>query len=123
MERKSVVHFQSESVAAMDKVPAGTVASQSLCRGIVGAEPLLIAMDGLLRYAKAYEKRFEGKLAADYVLGDEWLAVAKGIRALLNGDGAVAMERGITTDSKDNGVVEEMFWAALSAAGYTEGDL
>jgi len=91
--------------------------------GLVQAEPLLIAMDGLLRYAKAYNRRFENELANDYVLGPEWLAAAKGIRGLLNGDGAVALERGITTDSKDNGVIEEMFWAAFGIAGFKESDL
>ncbi len=50
-------------------------------------------------------------------------STAKGIRALLNGDGAIAMKKGITTDSKDNGAVEEMFWQAMNTAGFTEADL
>ena len=37
--------------------------------------------------------------------------------------GAVAHERGITTDTKDNGCVESMFWAAMDIAGFTEEDL
>lgn len=119
----SVYALQPETMEACFKVPAGTVAERSMQLGLGQCEPLLVAMDALIRYAKAYETRFEGKLAADYVLGDEWLAAAKGIRALLNGDGAVAMERGVTTDSKDNGVIEEMFWSALKAAGYEEKDL
>jgi hypothetical protein len=46
-----------------------------------------------------------------------------GIRGLLNGDGAVAHERGLSGDSKDNGVCEAIFWDAMDAAGYTEEDL
>lgn len=30
---------------------------------------------------------------------------------------------GITTDSKDNGVAEGMFWDCMEAAGFTEADL
>jgi len=58
----------------------------------------------------------------DGFLGRPWLEAVKGVRALLNGDGAIAMKQGITTDSKDNGAVEAMFWNALSVAGFTEGD-
>lgn len=57
------------------------------------------------------------------MLGDEWLAAAKGVRALLNGNGAIAMRKNITTGSKDNGVIEALFWAALEMAGFTEEDL
>lgn len=117
------MELQGETMTAIAKLNPKCVDARSMQLGQNDGEPLLIAMDGLIRYAKAYEKRFESKLAEDYVLGPEWLAAAKGIRGLLNGDGAVAMERGITTDSKSNGVIEEMFWAALSIAGFGEKDL
>lgn len=115
--------LQNETLTAMEKVPKGTVAEASQRLGLTYNEPLLIAMDGLLRYAKAYRLRIGSPLANDGFLGEPWLEAAKGIRALLNGDGAVAMERGITTDSKDNGVIEEMFWTALKIAGFEEKDL
>lgn len=117
------IELQTETQAAIAKLNPDCMDYAATRRGVNCGEPLLIAMDGLLRYAKAYEKRFERKLAEDYVLGPEWLASAKGIRGLLNGDGAVAMERGITTDSKSNGVIEETFWAALAVAGFEEKDL
>jgi hypothetical protein len=101
----------------------GTVAHQSAALSMNEHEPLLVALDSLLRYAKAYRKRFLQPLAEDGVLGDPWLDAAKGIRALLNGDGAVAMERGISTDSKDNGMLEGLFWRAIETAGFTEGDI
>lgn len=113
--------LQDETVEAIQKVPAGTVSNDSAWLGIMNGEPLLIAMDGLLRYAKAYAKQYEGKLAEDGVMGDYWLQAIKGLHGLLNGDGAVALERGITTDSKDNGVIEDIYWAALNAAGFKEG--
>lgn len=60
--------LQLETLTAMDKINSGTIAYQSNQTGIRHAEPLIIAMDGLLRYAKAYKRRFYGELAKDYVL-------------------------------------------------------
>lgn len=115
--------MQIETLAAQNKLKRGTVSWAADHTGEFAGEPLLFGMDGALRYAKAYEKRFESKLCDDYVLGPAWLSWVKGLRDLLNGDGAVAMERGISTDSKDNGVIESIFWSAMSAAGFTEADL
>lgn len=115
--------MQSETNQALGKIPHGTVAQASAFLGMRNGEPLIFAMDALLRYAKAYERRNEGKLSNDGVLGPCWLAAATGLRGLLNGDGAVAMEMGVSTDSKDNGVIEEIFWEAMAAAGFEEGDL
>lgn len=112
--------FQSETEAAIVRLDPKCVDAQSMCLGIDHAEPLLMCMDALLRYAKAYEARFGSKLADDGYLGDGWLSALKGVHDLLNGDGAVAMERGITTDSKCNGVMEDIFWAAMSAAGFKD---
>lgn len=115
--------FQPESEAQFSKVSARTVAAQSNALGVENAEPLIVIMDSLIRYAKAYEVRFGGRLSEDYVLGPLWVQTAKGVRGLLNGDGAVANEQGVTTDSKDNGCIEGMFWAAVKAAGFKEADL
>lgn len=120
----SITYEYSPEVSQHSRViKPGTIAYRSHQLGVQLAEPLLVCMDSLLKYAKAYQVRFEQPLANDGVLGDPWLDAAKGIRALLNGDGAIALERGITTDSKDNGVIEGLFWDALAAAGYTEKDL
>lgn len=119
----TVKTLEPETVEAYRHIPNGTVALRSHLLGRENREPLLFGMDGALRYAKAYAKRFESKLSEDYVLGPAWLKWVTGLRELLNGDGAVAMELGITTDSKDNGVIEETFWQAMSAAGFTEADL
>ncbi len=115
--------FTEDTTNEAAKVPVGTLAQQAHFRGMASAEPLIVLMDALLKYARAYQERFDSKLASDYVLGDHWLASVKGVRALLNGDGAVAMQFGITTDSKDNGAVEAIFWRALEAAGFEEEDI
>jgi hypothetical protein len=96
------------------------VAADAHRRGFDNGEALIVALDALLRYADAYTLRFGDPLATDYVLGPAWLEAIKGVRGLLDGDGECAMIAGITTDSKDNGACEAMFWAALAAAGYTE---
>lgn len=113
--------LQLETWAAFEKVPGGTVAKQSAALGIEGQEPIVCAMDGMIRYAKTYAKRYDRKIGEDYVLGPEFASVIKGLRGLLNGDGAVAMETGRSTDSKDNGMVEAMYWTACELAGL-DGD-
>lgn len=112
--------LHDQTVEAMDKVPRGTISHQAQNRGLLHGEALLVSMDALLRYAVAYERRHDGKLADDGFLADPWLEALKGIRALLNGDGSEAMFFGWNTDSKDNGALESVFWAALNAAGFTE---
>src|SRR5262245_26111744 len=119
----STTRYQSETYREYERVPSGTVSRESAALGMNEREPLIVAFDALLRYAKAYRRTYEAPLADDGVLGGPWLDAAKSLRALLNGDGAVAMERGITTDSKDNGMLESLFWKALDIAGFEEGDL
>lgn len=75
------------------------------------------------RYAQAYRDRFEQPLADDGILGPAWLKSICGARELLNGDGAVAMAIDRTTDSKDNGCCESMFWHAMELAGFEEADI
>lgn len=109
--------LQPQTVTEIAKLTPGTVAEASMTLGVREHEPLLIAMDAMLRYAVAYEKAYESKLGTDGVLGDEWFSAVAGIRGLLNGQGAVAMERDISTDSKDNGVIESIYWLACAATG------
>ena len=113
--------LEAETWEETQKVTGGTVAHEAMERGIGDGEPLLYAMNGMLRYAKAYRLRFDSPLSEDYVLGPAWFQVVSGLRRLLNGDGAVAMERGISTDSKDNRVIEAIYWHACKAAGI-DGD-
>jgi hypothetical protein len=105
------------------KLTPGTVAEQSQQVAMRHGEPLLIAMDALYQYASIRAASNMGKLSEDYVMGPYWMQAAKGIRNLLNGDGAIAISRKSSQDSKDNGVIEALFWAAVDRAGYTEKDL
>jgi len=97
-----------------------TISEQSHQIGMTNFEPLIVAMDVLIKYAKAHKAAYFSPLSEDYVLGDPWLEAVKGIRELLNGNGAVAMHMNRSQDSKDNGTIESMFWSALEIAGYTE---
>lgn len=99
----------------------GTVEHQSHALGMAHGEPLIVAFEALLRYAVAYQSRQGSPLASDGVLGEPYLDAIRGLRSLLNGDGAVAMERGVTTDSKSNGVLESVFWHCIKAGGFVEG--
>ena len=115
--------YAPETVAEANKLPVGTISEHAHKLGMEWGEPLIVSMDALLKYAQTYRRRFEGPLANDYVLGPLWLDAVKGLRGLLDGDGQAAMARDISTDSKDNGAVESMFWAAMQAAGFEEKDL
>lgn len=115
------MRLQLETRREIEKLPPGTVSEASMRLGVVNHEPLLVAMDALLRYAKAYSTHHEELLGSDHVLAPCFKEAIQGIRGLLNGDGAVAMERDITTDSKDNGVIEALYWHACREAGI-DGD-
>lgn len=115
------MRLQEETRQEIKKIPLGTVAAQSMALGRIHNEPLLVAMDGMLRFVKAYAAHYELKLVDDNVLGREYAKVISGLRGLLNGDGAVAMEQNITTDSKDNGVIEALYWECCKVGGF-DGD-
>jgi hypothetical protein len=115
--------YTPETIAQANRLPAGTVAEHAHKYGMEQGEPLIVAMDAMLKYAQTYRRRFESPLAEDFVLGDYWKSAIVGLRNLLNGDGQVAMAKDITTDTKDNGCVEALFWDAMKAAGFKEGDI
>ena len=118
--------YQPETAQLHDKlnnIAAGTVSARAHNLGMNTAEPIIVILDSLLRYAKAHETRYGGKISQDGFCGEPWLAMAKNVRVLFSADGGTALERNITTDSKDNGTVEALFWIAMEAAGFTEADL
>lgn len=110
--------LQTETVIETAKLPKSSVEAQSHNRGLSRGEPLILMMDGLIRYAKAIAKH-GGCLANDPILGGAWLDAAKGVRKLCNGDGAVAIENAWGADSKSNGVIESLYWEAVRIAGFT----
>jgi hypothetical protein len=115
------MRYQEETIQEIRKLTDGTIAARSAQLGAHNDEPLLVAMDAMLRYAKAYRRHFDSNVGDDGVLGPCFVDAIKGIRGLLNGDGAVAMEKDITTDSKDNGVIEALYWHCCEVAGL-DGD-
>lgn len=115
--------YTAETVAHANKLKVGTINEQSHKLGMEQGEPLLVALDCMFKYAEAYKVRYERPLSEDGFLGDYWLESVKGLRKLLNGDGAIAWMKGRTTDSKDNGCLEGLFWDCLNMAGFKEEDL
>jgi hypothetical protein len=107
----------------LEATSAGTVALHDMQRGRLHGEPLFYAMDSAIRYARAYRLRYESTLKDNYVLGPHFLQWITGLRGLLNGMGAVALERSWSGDSKNNSTIESMFWAAMELGGFTEADL
>lgn len=64
-----------------------------------------------------------GTVEEDGVLGVAWFDALVSVKALLDGDGAVAMRLNRTTDSKDNGSCESVFGDALRIAGFDRNEL
>lgn len=118
-----IVQVSPELKKHLEKLSPNVVDGASMRLGLEGAEPLIVGLECFLRYAKAYEKRMGDKLAADHTLGVWWLESIVSFRKLLAGDGAVAMEQDISTDSKSNGVLEGLFWDAIAAAGIQDADV
>lgn len=112
--------YSPETITAANKLGLNTVDEQAHKKGMLEGEPLTVALDCLLKYAEAYRIRFESPLSDDGVLGDYWLDALKGLHGLLNGDGAIALRRGITTDSKSNGAMESVYWSAIEMAGFSQ---
>ena len=116
--------WTAESHDAAKRIREGTLAAVYHDRATKECEPLAVCMDAMFKYAGAYETLFRSKLKDDGFLGPHFLDTIKGLRGLLNGNGAHAMLWSSGgTDSKDNGWCEAMFWEAMKASGFTEEDL
>lgn len=112
-----IVELQPETRRELARIPKGTVAEDDAQYGQRYQEPLLVAFDAMLRYAKAYRKAYDGPLGDDSFLGPLFSDVIRGLRGLLNGQGAAAMETGRGTDSKDNSMLEHLFERICDIAG------
>lgn len=115
--------YQHETTLIHNSIPENSVARQSNHLGMMQCEPIIVILDGLLRYARAYEKRYEAPISNELPLCENFIDALKGVRAMLSWYGAIALERNINTDSKDNGACEQLFWYAVKAAGLKESDL
>jgi hypothetical protein len=126
------INWQPETLAALEhlrSIAPGTVAEQSALSGFRMAEPVLVMIDSAIRYAKAFRAEFERPIADDYMARDEFAAILSGVRALLNFDGAAMWEANHnsgthrTRDTKDNGMIESLFWTACEIAGIDGNDI
>ncbi len=116
-------NFQPETWATLKALDPQCVDRQSHQIGMNNNEPLIVMLDSLLRYARAYVNRYEQPLASDHVLGAAWLDTIRSLHGLLDGDGAVALEMDRSTDSKSNGACESLYWTCIHTAGFTEAEV
>jgi len=119
------MQYQEETIQAYRKLTEGTQAWENHQHGLMWEEPCIVLIDSLLKYARAYRKRYGRPLRDEAQLKEIWLKVAVNVRRLFEYQGAVSMEWSINTgaDSKDNGCLEEVFWRAMEEAGLTEDDI
>jgi hypothetical protein len=134
MKTNSQITFQTETLAALEHlrtIAPGTVALRDAEAGFRMGEPLLIIADQCIRYAKAYRAEFERSIADDYVARPDFSGILSGFRALLNFDGAAKWEARANldtcprnlTDTKDNGMIESLYWTACEIAGIDGNDI
>src|SRR5690349_10693663 len=89
--------YTMATINAAKKLDRGDITSVDEAAHLMGmrqGEPIIVMLDCLLQYALVYKVRYEGNLANDQVLGGYWIDALKAVHGLLNGDGAVAMQRG-----------------------------
>jgi hypothetical protein len=111
--------LQPETSVLLEKLhPQRVVSAQASKLGLKHGEPLLVAMDAMLRYAKAYRNQYDRGIADDSYAGADFHSILEGLNSLLSMDGGVAYELDITTDSKDNGILNTIYIEALKAGGY-----
>ena len=118
--------WQPETLAALAKLTdtcPGTLAEQSAQAGLRLAEPYLVIIDQLIRIAKAYKAEFGQPIGEDYVARPEFAGMISGVRGMLNFDGAALWECNHKSntrrirDTKDNGMIESLFWTCCEIAG------
>lgn len=112
--------LQAATTAALTKLPSNSVSQAGAQLGVQHGEPVLVIADALLRYANAYAGHWGEPAANDANLRRHLLAMLKATKALLDYEGAVALELNVTTDSKDNGALWDILETAKTAAGITE---
>lgn len=123
------INWQPETLAAMDalsKSCPGTVAERDAKAGMRMGEPYLMIIDQLIRIARNYEREFSQKIGMDYVAANEFASMLAGVRAMLNFDGAAKWEAAHNSgtrghDTKDNGMIEILYWTCCEIAGL-DGD-
>lgn len=115
--------YQHETTLVHNALPVDSVARRENHNGMMRNEPIIIMLDSLLRYARAYRKRFEHNVADETALKEYFVGALTGVRGMLSWQGAVANELGHSRDSKDNGAMDQLFFLVTKEAGLTEEDL
>lgn len=116
-------HLQPETIQAHEPIPSGTVMEQRAELGWNYGEPLLVLFDALLSYAKSYESTRGQKLAEDQYAKPEFASLLSGAHGMLNFNGGVANARNLTSDSKDNTALDNLYRVACEAAGFDPENL
>ena len=126
------INWQPETLAALARLSEtcpGTVAERDALMGQRMGEPYLVIVDQLIRTAKAYRNEFDQPIGDDFMARDAFAGMLSGVRAMLNFDGAAAWEARHNSstcgprDTKDNGVIESLYWTACELAGIDGNDL
>ena len=76
-----------------------------------GFESAIVGMiDAWATYADKHRMRYDSGIGADHVLGDSWMEIGRGIRALLNGE----------TGRLDCGTLDGFICETLNAEGFPQ---
>lgn len=86
-------------------------------------EPFYVMADGLIRWAKAHEKYYGSPLGKDYYCRPLFIAIAYALTQAGSTIGVIALDKGITTDSKDNSVLFNLVMEACRIAEINSEEL
>ena len=91
--------------------------------GVEKLEPMYVIADNLIRWAKAHAKQNGALLGTDYYSKEGFVSIAYGVLHMASSQGVVALEKGLTRDSKDNSVLSHLINKACELAGIAYEEL
>jgi hypothetical protein len=123
MTKQYQYQYQTETLDASEKLyQVGhrhkSIAIHEQTLGLMEHEPLIVILDSCIRYAKAYQRRYETPVASDCIFGPALQQILHGVQTLLDGCGAVSLEGNQFQDSKDNGVCSNLIQTCLALGEY-----
>ncbi len=87
------------------KLNPKTVSFDEMLFGMRNDEPLLCILNDVLKYCKAFLKRYEYPIGKSYFESKQIQCILDSVGELLNCQGGVALDRGASRDSKDNSIM------------------
>lgn len=120
LQHFNYMKLEKEITDIIGKLDNNSCSDQEMILGIRNDEPILIIVNSLLRYCKAHTKRYECLIGDDSYSCRYVKKIIDGVDGLLSCNGGVAMEKGLSLDSKDNGKISKMLRLIKDQHGFDD---